>query len=124
MKPFLDKRAARGSERLQKSAGTQRQPHGHCDRIPASTVHSAHALESDRPGGPTKPHFHRPFLKIARSSDQFLCTTHNSLGTAVDQQDRIASRKFTNIRSLQISRAHSYNFLVTISYNSEFITWL
>src|SRR6516225_8392672 len=104
MESFLNERAPRRSERFQKSARAQGQPHRHGNRVPASVVHSAHALESDRPCGSTKPHFHRLFLKIARPSDQFLCTTHNSLGTTVDQQDRIASR---NVHEHQISAGFS-----------------
>ncbi len=92
MEFLLDDGGAGGSMRLQESACAQRQPHRHRDRVPTSVVHAAHALKGDRPSRPAEPYFHRPFLKIARSFHQFCSTAKDSIGAAVDHQNRIAPR--------------------------------
>ena len=76
------------------------------------------------PGGPAKPHSHRALLKIVRSFHQFLCALARSLGTAIDQQNRIASRNVDEHQISDRSLAPTHNFLVTISYISEFMTRL
>src|SRR5262245_12329694 len=100
MESFVDDHAVRRGERLQESARTQREPHRHGSRVPAPVVHAAHALECDRASGPAKPHSHRALMKIVRSFHHFLCAAYDSLGTAIDQQNRIASR---NVYEHQIS---------------------